>query len=189
MLATVVATPCTAPFMGAALGSALIAPPAVALAIFVALGGGLAAPFVLATAVPAIARRLPRPGPWMVWFKQLLAFPLYGTVAWLIWVLIQEVDPGGAFSALARPGRGRLRGVDLRPHPVCRTGGTPRRRRPRALPGSRLALFLAATLAPAGGATGGGRRSSRAAAGSATRHSARRGSTGSPPSIGRSLST
>lgn len=100
ILATIVATPCTAPFMGAALGFALIAPAPVALAIFVALGSGLALPFILATAVPGIARRLPRPGAWMMWFKQLLAFPLYGTVAWLIWVLIQEVGPGGALSAL-----------------------------------------------------------------------------------------
>jgi len=99
VLATVVATPCTAPFMGAALGAALIAPPAVALSIFVMVGIGLAAPIVLATAVPAIARHLPRPGPWMAWFKQLLAFPLYASVAWLMWVLVQEVDPGGAFVA------------------------------------------------------------------------------------------
>jgi len=100
ILATIVATPCTAPFMGAALGFALIAPAPVALAIFIAIGAGLALPFVLATAIPGVARRLPRPGAWMVWFKQLLAFPLYGTVAWLIWVLIQEVGPGGAFAAL-----------------------------------------------------------------------------------------
>src|SRR5579864_3370098 len=100
VLATIVATPCTAPFMGAALGAALIAPAPVALAIFVALGIGLALPFVLATAIPGLARRLPRPGAWMAWFKQLLAFPLYGTVAWLTWVLIQEVGPAVAFSAL-----------------------------------------------------------------------------------------
>ena len=100
VLATIVATPCTAPFMGAALGFALLAPAPVALAIFAALGAGLAAPIVLATAIPALARLLPRPGAWMVWFRQLLAFPLYGTVAWLIWVLIQEVGPGGSFLAL-----------------------------------------------------------------------------------------
>ena len=100
ILASVVATPCTAPFMGAALGFALVAPAALALAIFIALGGGLAAPLVLAAMLPGIARVLPRPGPWMLWFKQLLAFPLYGTVAWLVWVLIQEVGPGSAFLAL-----------------------------------------------------------------------------------------
>jgi thiol:disulfide interchange protein DsbD len=100
ILATIVATPCTAPFMGAALGAALIAPAPVALLIFVALGIGLALPLVLAAAIPGLARRLPRPGAWMVWFKQLLAFPLYATVAWLIWVLIQEVGPAGALTAL-----------------------------------------------------------------------------------------
>ncbi len=100
VLATIVATPCTAPFMGAALGFALIAPAPVALAIFVALGCGFALPIMLVTTVPLLARFLPRPGAWMVWFKQLLAFPLYVTVAWLIWVLIQEVGSGGAFSAL-----------------------------------------------------------------------------------------
>ena len=100
VLATIVATPCTAPFMGAALGAALIAPAPVAFAIFVALGAGLALPVVLVTSVPALARGLPRPGVWMEWCKQLLAFPLYGTVAWLVWVLIQEVGPVGAISAL-----------------------------------------------------------------------------------------
>ncbi len=100
VLATVVATPCTAPFMGAALGFALIAPAPLALAIFLALGIGLAAPLTLASLIPALARLLPRPGAWMSIFKQLLAFPLYGTVAWLIWVLIQEVGPEGALPAL-----------------------------------------------------------------------------------------
>ena len=100
VLATVVATPCTAPFMGTALGFALIAPIPLALAVFVALGIGLAAPLTLATLVPTLGRVLPRPGPWMILFKQLLAFPLYGTVAWLIWVLLQEVGPQGALAAL-----------------------------------------------------------------------------------------
>ncbi len=86
--------------MGAALGFALIAPAPLALLIFVALGSGLALPFVLATAIPGVARRLPRPGAWMVWFKQLLAFPLYGTVAWLVWVLIQEVATVDALASL-----------------------------------------------------------------------------------------
>jgi thiol:disulfide interchange protein DsbD len=100
VLATVVATPCTAPFMGAALGAAIVAPAALALAIFVALGAGLAAPLLLASLVPGVARILPRPGGWMVTLKQVLAFPLYGTAAWLIWVLIQEVGPEGALMAL-----------------------------------------------------------------------------------------
>ena len=100
VLATVVATPCTAPFMGAALGAAVIAPAPLALAIFVALGMGLAAPLLLASLVPGTARVLPRPGGWMEVLKQVLAFPLYGTVAWLIWVLMQEAGPEGSLAAL-----------------------------------------------------------------------------------------
>lgn len=100
VLATVVATPCTAPFMGAALGFALIAPAAVAIGVFLALGLGLAAPYLLASASPGWQRVLPKPGAWMDFVKQLLAFPLYGTVAWLLWVLIQEVGPGDAFAGL-----------------------------------------------------------------------------------------
>jgi thiol:disulfide interchange protein/DsbC/DsbD-like thiol-disulfide interchange protein len=100
VLATVVATPCTAPFMGAALGFALVAPGPVAIGIFLALGLGLAAPYLLATILPGWQRVLPRPGPWMDLVKQLLAFPLYGTAAWLLWVLIQEVGPGQSLAAL-----------------------------------------------------------------------------------------
>jgi len=100
VLATIVATPCTAPFMGAALGFALIAPAPVALGIFLALGLGLAAPYLLATVTPGWQRLLPRPGGWMEFVKQLLAFPLYGTVAWLVWVLIQEAGPGQSLSGL-----------------------------------------------------------------------------------------
>jgi thiol:disulfide interchange protein DsbD len=100
ILAAVVATPCTAPFMGAALGFALVAPTPAALAMILAVGAGLAAPVVLTAAVPGLARLLPRPGPWMLWFKQVLAFPLYATTAWLIWVLMQEVAPGRSFLAL-----------------------------------------------------------------------------------------
>jgi thiol:disulfide interchange protein DsbD len=100
VLASVVATPCTAPFMGAALGAALIAPAPLALAIFFALGMGLAAPLLAASFVPRVARLLPRPGKWMELAKQILAFPLYATVAWLVWVLIQEVGPEAALMAL-----------------------------------------------------------------------------------------
>jgi thiol:disulfide interchange protein len=100
VLATIVATPCTAPFMGAALGFALIAPAAVAIGIFLALGLGLAAPYLAASLTYRWQRLLPKPGRWMEFVKQLLAFPLYGTVAWLLWVLIQEVGPGDALGAL-----------------------------------------------------------------------------------------
>jgi thiol:disulfide interchange protein len=100
VLATVVATPCTAPFMGAALGFALLAPAAVALGIFLALGLGLAAPYLGTTLMPGLSRILPRRGAWMDFVKQFLAFPLYATVAWLLWVLIQEVGPSEALAAL-----------------------------------------------------------------------------------------
>jgi thiol:disulfide interchange protein len=100
VLATIVATPCTAPFMAAALGFALIAPTALAIGIFLALGFGLAAPYLIATITPGWQRLLPRPGGWMELVKQLLAFPLYGTVAWLVWVLIQEAGPGRSLGAL-----------------------------------------------------------------------------------------
>jgi len=99
VLATVVATPCTAPFMGAALGFALIAPAPVALGVFLALGFGLAAPYLVASLTHRWQRLLPKPGPWMDFVKQLLAFPLYATVAWLLWVLTQEVGPGDVFGA------------------------------------------------------------------------------------------
>ena len=100
VLATVVATPCTAPFMGAALGFALIAPAALGLGVFLALGFGLAAPYLVASLTRRWQRLLPKPGPWMEFVKQLLAFPLYATVAWLLWVLIEEVGPDEAFGAL-----------------------------------------------------------------------------------------
>ncbi len=87
VLATVVASPCTAPFMGTALGAAVLLPPGVAMLIFITLGLGMALPFLLLGLSPALARRLPRPGPWMETFKQAMAFPLYLTVVWLLWVL------------------------------------------------------------------------------------------------------
>ena len=90
VLATVVATPCTAPFMGSAMGYAVTQPPAIALSVFVALGLGLASPFLAIAFVPALAAWLPRPGRWMETLKQFLAFPLYLTAAWLAWVLARQ---------------------------------------------------------------------------------------------------
>jgi thiol:disulfide interchange protein len=87
VLATVVATPCTAPFMGAAVGFTLAQPAASSLAVFAMLGIGMALPVLLLAFFPALLKRLPRPGAWMETFKQVLAFPLYATVAWLAWVL------------------------------------------------------------------------------------------------------
>src|SRR5690606_34548238 len=87
VLAVVVASPCTAPFMGSALAFAFTAPALAALLVFVALGLGLALPFLLIGFVPALARLLPRPGAWMETFKQAMAFPMYLTAVWLVWVL------------------------------------------------------------------------------------------------------
>jgi thiol:disulfide interchange protein/DsbC/DsbD-like thiol-disulfide interchange protein len=92
VLAVVAASPCTAPFMGAALGFAIAQSAATTLAIFALLGVGMALPYVLLALFPAWQRRLPRPGAWMVRFKQLLAFPMFATVAWLAWVLGAQVD-------------------------------------------------------------------------------------------------
>jgi thiol:disulfide interchange protein len=86
-LATVAATPCTAPFMGAALGFALAQPYWVSLAIFTCLGLGMAAPYVVLAGSPALLKRMPRPGAWMESVKQFMGFPLMATAVWLCWVL------------------------------------------------------------------------------------------------------
>ena len=86
VLAVIVATPCTAPFMGAALGWAIAQPAALALVVFATLGVGMALPYVVLSFRPALVRRLPRPGPWMETLRQGLAFPLLATAVWLVWV-------------------------------------------------------------------------------------------------------
>jgi thiol:disulfide interchange protein DsbD len=100
-LATLAATPCTAPFMGVAVGYAVTQPWLTALLVFEALGLGLALPFLLLTLVPAWRGVLPAPGPWMTRAQQLLAFPLYASVAWLVWVVSQQAGPTGVAAALA----------------------------------------------------------------------------------------
>ncbi|HEY2446926.1 MAG TPA: protein-disulfide reductase DsbD domain-containing protein [Rhizomicrobium sp.] len=90
VLAVMVAAPCTAPFMAAALGFALTQPAFGALLVFAALGIGFAAPFVAIGISPALLRLLPRPGAWMSVFRQFLAFPMYATALWLAWVLSLE---------------------------------------------------------------------------------------------------
>jgi thiol:disulfide interchange protein len=102
VLATAIASPCTAPFMGASLGFALGLPAWQALTVFGAIGLGMALPYLAASAVPAVARALPRPGPWMDTFRRLMAFPMFATVAWLVWVLGQQsgIDGAGALLAL-----------------------------------------------------------------------------------------
>jgi thiol:disulfide interchange protein DsbD len=101
VLAVAVASPCTAPFMGAALGAALTLPNAQALAIFVALGVGMAAPYLAACLWPGLSRTLPRPGAWLAHFKTAMAFPMFATVVWLLWVLGQQVGIDGAAALLA----------------------------------------------------------------------------------------
>jgi thiol:disulfide interchange protein DsbD len=100
-LATLVATPCTAPFMGAALGYALVHPGWHAMLVFTALALGMALPFGVLCFVPGLVRRLPRPGQWMETLKQFLAFPLYATVVWLVWVLGQQLGGDAAARLLA----------------------------------------------------------------------------------------
>jgi thiol:disulfide interchange protein/DsbC/DsbD-like thiol-disulfide interchange protein len=94
-LAAFVATPCTGPFMGAALGAALILPAAGALAVFAGLGLGLALPFLLLGYVPALRRKLPRPGPWTVRFRHILAAPMLLTAVGLAWILERQVGLAG----------------------------------------------------------------------------------------------
>ncbi|MDP2117924.1 MAG: thioredoxin family protein, partial [Brevundimonas sp.] len=89
-LAVVVAAPCTAPFMAFALGAALVMPWPMALLVFLGLGLGLALPFVVVSLTPGLLARLPRPGPWMERFKNLLAFPMYATALWLAWVFSRQ---------------------------------------------------------------------------------------------------
>ncbi|MES2859368.1 MAG: protein-disulfide reductase DsbD domain-containing protein [Pseudomonadota bacterium] len=103
VLAVVLATPCTAPFMGAALAYAFTRPTAGGMLVFLMLGLGLALPFLLIGFVPALARMLPKPGAWMDTLKQLLAFPLYATAAWLVWVLAKQrgADAAGLWLAAA----------------------------------------------------------------------------------------
>ncbi|GAA6151833.1 protein-disulfide reductase DsbD family protein [Pseudoteredinibacter isoporae] len=99
VLACVVASPCTAPFMGTALGFALGQSAGVALSVFAALGFGMAAPFLLLSYLPKLGSYLPKPGPWMETFKQALAFPLFIAAIWLLWVLGRQA--GGDAVALS----------------------------------------------------------------------------------------
>jgi thiol:disulfide interchange protein DsbD len=102
MLAVAIASPCTAPFMGASLGLALGLPAVQALLIFASIGVGMALPYLAASLIPAVARWLPRPGAWMDTFKRAMAFPMFATVVWLVWVLGQQssIDGAGALLAL-----------------------------------------------------------------------------------------
>ena len=100
VLATVVATPCSAPFLAPALGAALVLPTLQSFLVFSAIGLGLSAPYLLLSMFPQAVKALPRPGRWMETFKQVMAFPLYATVAYLIWVLAGQVGENGLLMAL-----------------------------------------------------------------------------------------
>jgi thiol:disulfide interchange protein len=99
-LAVLVATPCTAPFMGAALGATLGQSVVTQLGVFTMIGLGMALPYVLLTLVPNAAKLLPKPGEWMQTLKQFLAFPMFATVAWLVWVYGQQLDVDAVFMLL-----------------------------------------------------------------------------------------
>jgi len=101
VLATVVAAPCTAPFMAPALGFAVFQSAPVALAIFLSLGLGLALPYLAVSYLPVLRRALPKPGPWMERLRQLLAFPMFLTAVWLVWVLSQQAGPDAVALALS----------------------------------------------------------------------------------------
>ncbi|MBS0547866.1 MAG: thioredoxin family protein [Proteobacteria bacterium] len=100
VLAVIVATPCTAPFMAAALGFALSQPAPQTVAVLLAMGLGLALPYLALSLTPALQRLMPRPGAWMDRLRQLLAFPMFASAVWMIWVLTQQTGPDGVLYAL-----------------------------------------------------------------------------------------
>ena len=139
LLAVVVAAPCTAPFMGASLGLAITLPIGQAMLVFAALGLGMALPFLAASAFPAAARAMPRPGAWMATFKGLMAFPMFATVIWLVWVLGRQVGIDGVAALLAS-----LLAMALL---AWAMGAPARRKNTRRALGSVSLLLLAAALA------------------------------------------
>jgi thiol:disulfide interchange protein DsbD len=141
VLTTLVATPCTAPFMAAAVGAALTQSPVVALAIFAALGAGLSLPYLLLSLAPWMRRALPKPGAWMDTLKQVFAFPMYASAAWLLWVLAQQTSSLGLGAALAG---GIL--VGFAAWAYQKSKGTSARARLVALTTSAAAVLLALVL-------------------------------------------
>jgi thiol:disulfide interchange protein/DsbC/DsbD-like thiol-disulfide interchange protein len=101
LFATAVATPCTAPFMGSALGYALTRPFPVALGVFTALALGMAGPYLVLSAIPGLASRLPKPGPWMETLRQVMAFPMMAAVVWMLFVLSGLSGPRSVIWLLA----------------------------------------------------------------------------------------
>jgi thiol:disulfide interchange protein DsbD len=101
VLAVVVAAPCTAPFMGAALGYAITQSAGLALLVFAALGLGMSLPYLMLTFFPGLLKWMPRPGEWMLRFRQVMAFPMFATCVWLLWVLAQQVNVNALALTLA----------------------------------------------------------------------------------------
>lgn len=101
ILATALATPCTGPFLGSAIGFAVTLPPAQSLLIFTSLGLGMAAPYLLLAGYPQLLRFLPKPGPWMITFKELMGFVMLATVLWLIWVFGAQTSTAATILMLA----------------------------------------------------------------------------------------
>jgi thiol:disulfide interchange protein/DsbC/DsbD-like thiol-disulfide interchange protein len=141
VLTTLVATPCTAPFMAAAVGAALTQSPVIALAIFAALGTGLSLPYLLLSLAPWMRRALPKPGAWMDTLKQVFAFPMYASAAWLLWVLAQQTSSIGLGAALA----GAIL-VGFAAWAYQKSKGTSARGRLVALATSAVAVLLALVL-------------------------------------------
>lgn len=161
LLAVLVATPCTAPFMGVAISTALAAgSAALTMAVFLAMGLGLAAPFLMMAVLPGFARLLPRPGAWMEVTRQALAFPMYAACAWLLWVMAEEAGPdgvAGAASGLVLVGFvGWAVGLGQRARRSGRAGGRGRRLSHAAAAAAALAALAvlsgiaASPAAPAG---------------------------------------
>src|ERR1700691_1870929 len=134
VLTTLVATPCTAPYMAFAVGAALTQPPIYALGIFAALGFGLALPYLLLSFAPWMRRALPKPGAWMDTLKQAFAFPIYASAAWLLWVLAQQTSSFGLGAAL---GGAILIAVAARAYQKSKSSST----------GGRVTALVTATLA------------------------------------------
>jgi thiol:disulfide interchange protein DsbD len=140
-LATAVATPCTAPFMGSALGYALARPPAVVFAVFTALAIGVALPYVLLSAFPALVKRIPRPGSWMETLKQAMGFLLMGSVVWMGSVLLALSGPSALLALLAA-----LLACGLAAWVYGRWGGLDRAPATRIAVGALAAALVAASL-------------------------------------------
>ena len=100
VLAVVVASPCTAPFMGPALGLALLQPGLKSIVIFLALGIGFSLPYLILSIYPQLLSKLPKPGEWMQTLKQIMAFPMWASALWLAWVLSSQVDMQSVFAVL-----------------------------------------------------------------------------------------